>query len=402
MVSEKNLFLSATIAMALIFPACNLGVHPTTSTTQSGSGVSPGGAGGSGTSGSGTTSSQAAQVNPVSVAANFPSTWYFNQSVANSAVDDNSKTIIAQLDTNGGWGNGNTFQMDLSIGAIFVNLAQSSVPASSTDTSTTGTIYVPFNSSGTGQPDSDIPTSVPTTASLPITSEGSGFESSEGQTFDGGDSHYIVFDAATKLLTEVYQANISGGVFSAAGIIIWDPKINYPANLRGDVCTSADASGGLMGPLLTTPDEVAAGEITHALRLILPNSRIQYKQYVRPATHGTGGTGWATTNGVPYGARFRLKPNVTLPNPSPAALVFLTALKTYGMILSDGGNIALSVANDSTFTNKWADILPNGTHELYGLTPDDFEMISVGGNYINFTSYDCVRTPISLIPGTTP
>jgi hypothetical protein len=158
-----------------------------------------------------------------------------------------------------------------------------------------------------------------------------------------------------------------------------------------------------MAPLLATPDEVAAGTITHALRLILPNSRIQNQQYVRPATHGTGGSTWAQTNGVPYGARFRLHSSFMLPNASPAAKVFLTALKTYGMFLSDGGDIALSVANDDTFDNKWANLLPNGSHELYGIDVTDFDIVApTSGTYINFTSYTCVRTAASMIPGTTP
>ena len=59
-----------------------------------------------------------------------------------------------------------------------------------------------------------------------------------------------------------------------------------------------DASGGMIAPLLFSAEEVAAGHIDHAIRFILPNSRIQYKEYVRPATHGTGSSGWATSDGV--------------------------------------------------------------------------------------------------------
>jgi serine/threonine-protein kinase len=236
-----------------------------------------------------------------------------------------------------------------------------------------------------------------------VATEGAGFESSTGSMSDGGDDHNLVFDNKTGYLYELYQANLQGGTLSASGVFIWDPSINYPVNLRGDVCTSADASGALMAPLLATPDEVAAGTITHALRLILPNSRIQNEQYVRPATHGTGGAAWATMNGIPYGARFRLHSDFTLPGASPAGEVFITALKTYGMFLSDGGDIALSVANDDTFNNKWATLLPNGSHELYGIDVTDFDIVApTSGTYINFTSYTCVRTQASLIPGTTP
>jgi hypothetical protein len=310
--------------------------------------------------------------------------------------------MISQLSSGGGWGNGNTFQMDWSIGVIFTNMPAGSVPASSTDTTSAQTTNMPFVNDGVATPDSDIPTTIPVTTAN-VTSEGSGFESGGGFASDGGDDHYLVFDNATKRLYEVFQASVSGGQFSSAGsIAIWDPTLQYPANLRGDVCTSADASGALMAPLLATPDEVAAGSIPHALRMILPNARIQNKQYVRPATHGTGGSTWAMTNGVPYGARLRLHSSFSLPGASPAAQAFVTALKTYGMILSDGGEIALSVANDDTFHNKWADLLPNGSHELYGIQVTDFDVVApTSGSYIDFTSYTCTRTSASMIPGTT-
>ncbi len=340
-------------------------------------------------------------LNPISAAVNFPSSWYFNQSIANASLDPNSSTMITQLGNNGGWGNGNTFQIDWGIGVIFVNMPSSSIPANSSDTTTSNTASLSLNGTAAITPDSDIPTTVPET-SANVTAPGAGFESSTGSMSDGGDDHNLVFDNKTGYLYELYQANIQGGALTASGIVIWDPSINYPVNLRGDVCTSADASGALMAPLLATPDEVAAGTITHALRLILPNSRIQNKQYVRPATHGTGGSSWATMNGIPYGARFRLHSSFTLPGASPAAEAFITALKTYGMILSDGGDIALSIANDDTFEHKWANLLPNGSHELYGIDVTDFDIVApTSGTYINFTSYTCVRTPASLIPGTT-
>ena len=37
-------------------------------------------------------------------------------------------------------------------------------------------------------------------------------------------------------------------------------------------------------------DEIAAGEIPHAIRFILPNELMRERIYVRPATHSTGAT----------------------------------------------------------------------------------------------------------------
>ena len=113
---------------------------------------------------------------------------------------------------------------------------------------------------------------------------------------------------------------------------IWDWTRPYPGSLRGDVCTSADASGGLVAPLLFTAEEVAAGHIDHAIRFILPNTRIQDRQYVRPATHGTGnGTArWAQDSGVPYGARFRLHAGFDTSRLTAGAKVVAAALVKYG------------------------------------------------------------------------
>ena len=63
----------------------------------------------------------------------------------------------------GGWGNGNTFQIDWSIGVIFTNMPAGSVPANSTDTTSAQTTDMPFVNSGVATPDSDIPTAIPVT-----------------------------------------------------------------------------------------------------------------------------------------------------------------------------------------------------------------------------------------------
>src|SRR5207249_424959 len=123
--------------------------------------------------------------------------------------------------------------------------------------------------------------------------------------------------------------------------------------LRGDQCTSADAAGLPMAALLPTADEVAAGAVPHALRFILPNPRMKANVYVRPATHA----GSPTSNNLdapPYGVRFRLKAGFDETPYNANARVILRALKKFGMILSDGGNIALTFADDRLSTAKWA------------------------------------------------
>ena len=58
----------------------------------------------------------------------------------------------------------------------------------------------------------------------------------------------------------------------------WHLKAIYPAEGRGDHCTSADAAGFPIAPLLFNADEVFAalpsGDLGHAIRFILPNGRM--------------------------------------------------------------------------------------------------------------------------------
>ncbi len=68
--------------------------------------------------------------------------------------------------------------------------------------------------------------------------------------------------------------------------------------------------------------------------------------------------------------------------------VILRALKTYGMLLSDGGQVPLTFADDTTSTAKWAELgIDSHTFDLIGV--DDFEVVDLGPD-IELT-YDCVR-----------
>jgi serine/threonine-protein kinase len=142
--------------------------------------------------------------------------------------------------------------------------------------------------------------------------------------------------------------------------------------------------------MLFTADEIAAGDIPHAIRFILPNARIRGGGvYARPATHTTGATSGGS-DAPPYGVRFRLKSTfdpMTLP--SDGARVVAKAMQTYGMILSDGGNIALTAADDRFTTHKWSDIAVD-SHSLSGIAVTDFEVVDMGSTV---AAGDCVRNP---------
>jgi serine/threonine-protein kinase len=164
--------------------------------------------------------------------------------------------------------------------------------------------------------------------------------------------------------------------------------LTYPPPARGQDCTSADAAGFPIAPLLFNADEVAAGHIDHAIRFILPNSRMRRHVYVHPATHSTNPTSGPAT-APPYGSRLRLRADYPVQNlPNPAARVVARAMQKYGILLADGGTIALTAQSDRFTTAKWSGLL--GPLDLSALQVSDFQMIAAGDRY-TFTG-DCVRT----------
>jgi serine/threonine-protein kinase len=165
-------------------------------------------------------------------------------------------------------------------------------------------------------------------------------------------------------------------------------NLTYPANARGQDCTSADAAGFPIAPLLFSADEVAAGHIDHAIRFILPNYRMRNKVYVHPATHSTFATS-GPASAPPYGARLRLRADYPVQNlPTAGARVVARAMQKYGILLADGGTIALTAQSDRFTTAKWAGLL--GPLDLRALQVSDFQMVA-GGDRYSYTG-DCERT----------
>ena len=74
----------------------------------------------------------------------------------------------------------------------------------------------------------------------------------------------------------------------------------------------------------------------------------------------------------------------------PNARVIIRALKKYGMILSDGGNIPLTFADDRLSTNKWA-TLGITAHTFANMPVTQFDVVDLGNEIVN--TFDCVRAP---------
>ena len=232
------------------------------------------------------------------------------------------------------------------------------------------------------------------------------------QCTGGGDCHLLVVDRERNLLFEQWKTDIVGGgaedsPFNGGCATGWDLTKDYGWNTvrgydyarpgRGIDCTSADAGGLPITPLLFTPEELDAGIIRHALRYVLPNRNIRRRKFVFPITHGTSTSGPA--DAPPYGAQLRLKPTADLMAAhqsrdfdalSKGAKVIITALQTYGMFLTDGGRIPLLGVSDRYSSIKYCDHDrfmycdedPDRlfhSHDLKFLGAQDFEMLDNGG-----------------------
>lgn len=153
----------------------------------------------------------------------------------------------------------------------------------------------------------------------------------EGGLNGTGDRHVIVVQQQRCTLYELYKAAPNPDrSWNAVSSARFDLKSN---KLRPDGWTSADAAGLPVFPGLVRYEEVAAGEIRHALRFTAPRTS---RAYVWPARHFASRSNDPAL--PPMGQRFRLKTNVDVSRFSPAVQVILRALQTYGMILADNGS----------------------------------------------------------------
>jgi serine/threonine-protein kinase len=326
----------------------------------------------------------------------FPDGAVWNQDISNAPLHPNSANQISTLAGLGGFGYG---RMQIDFGMHIVNAPAGAPLRSILGYPSAGEYYAPdCEAIGT---------------SMPVPAEGA-IEANTGLTCNnaGEDCHLLVVQGNT--LYEAYRANASGtsGMQSQC-LARWKLDAIYPADNRGDHCTSADAAGFPIAPLLFNADEVHAamqvpgGDLGHAIRFILPNARMAtengQKVYVRPASHAGGPSGPSGT--VAYGSRLRLRADFPVNLYSPAAQVILRTMQHYGIVLADGGNIALTAESDLFTTHSWAELGINSRTfdtEVPGaiVKVQDFAVLDTGPRIVE--TYDCVRNPDPPPVGGTP
>jgi hypothetical protein len=196
-----------------------------------------------------------------------------------------------------------------------------------------------------------------------------GNASIEGDPNPGnGDRHVLVLDNSNCFLYELFSAVPNGnGSWNAASAAVWDLLGNEQ---RPWTWTSADAAGLPIFPGLVRYDEVAAGQIQHAIRFTLPQSRAAV---VLPATHWASNS--TSVDAPPMGMRLRLNAAYNISGFSTNVQVILSAMKKYGLIMADNGSaMYISGAPDSRWDN-------DDLHNLGQVPASAFEVVQMSTVY---------------------
>lgn len=340
----------------------------------------------------------AASTLPASPLPRFPAAAVWNQDISLAELHPQSASMIATLDGLGGFG-GTDFrrmQIDFSLHVVHADL----------DSPTRNIVA---HDDGYYSPDCE-----PLGTAMPVPLDAA-IEGQPGLTCDNEseDCHLLVVRGHT--LFEAYRVTGLGeNQLQAQCLAIWQLDAVYPPEGRGEHCTGADAAGFPMAPLMFNADDIAAslaqdgtgnGDLGHAIRFIIRNQRmandaslggIGGRLYVRPASHAGSPSG--PVGSIPYGSRLRLRSDFPLDGYNPAARVILNTFKRFGIVLSDGGNIALTAESDLYTTTKWTD-LGIGSR-VFDQTPGaldvditDFEVIDTGPRIAE--TWECVRSVLS-------
>jgi hypothetical protein len=174
-----------------------------------------------------------------------------------------------------------------------------------------------------------------------------------------GDRHLIVVDPARGKFHEFWQARLTDSGWQASQATTFDL---YTNRLRPERWTSSDAAGLPILPSIVRYDEIARGEVNHALRVTVQKTR---REYVYPARHFASPH---TDPALPrMGERLRLRRDFDISGFPPHAQAVLKALKRYGMFVADNGsNWLLSIAPDRRI---------KGLESLSRVKGADFEVI---------------------------
>jgi len=204
----------------------------------------------------------------------------------------------------------------------------------------------------------------------------------EGGSNSTGDRHVISIDINNCILYELYNAFPQTASWKADSGAIFNLGSNA---LRPASWTSADAAGLPIFPGLVRYDEIASGEIRHALRFTVPSTQ---RAYVWPARHYASSITDPTY--PPMGVRFRLKASFNISGFLATNQIILRALQKYGMMIADNGSAwFVSGAPDSRWDNT-------DLHVLTTITGSAFEVVDVSPLMVDPNSGQALQNGISV------
>jgi hypothetical protein len=331
MVARATALGALTVMLAV--SACGsdslLGRGATLSGSPGASGAGPG-ASGSGTPAAGSGGSSSTASPTIAGCPVFPSDNPWNMDISAEPLDARSSAWVSSI------GTGGAFHPDFGTAyGIPITIADASTPL----------VPITFDYAGESDPG---PYPLPRETAIE----------------QGSDAHVLVVDRSTCKLYEVFAAQPGTTSWHGGSGAIFDLTSNA---LRPDGWTSADAAGLPILPGLARYDEVAAGEIRHALRFTV--SRTQ-RGYVFPARHFASSV--TDPDVPPMGARARLKAGYDTSRLGPQARVIARALQRHGMILADNGSSwFVTGATDA----RWDD---DDLNTLKSLRGSDFEFVQAG------------------------
>jgi hypothetical protein len=187
------------------------------------------------------------------------------------------------------------------------------------------------------------------------------------EPYDGGDAHALMINKDTCILYELYDAHWKDGRPRAANGVIYDLKSNALITNRSFPTASVDDAGLPLFPGLVRNDQVQAGLIDHALRF--EASRAYSGGVLWPGTYTPTYLNTLNPDVIWMGSRWRLKSDFDISHYSTQARVILTALKKYGMFMSDIGD---DWQLDGTLDTAWTQSLVN---ELGAIPSSEFEAV---------------------------
>lgn len=181
---------------------------------------------------------------------------------------------------------------------------------------------------------------------------------------DDADRHVSVVQQGDCKLYELGNARAEGGHWLASGSYRFDLVTGAP---RPFGWTSGDAAGLPIEPLLARYDEVAGGQIKHAIRMTAHGIA---NALIAPASHYASTS--SSPDAPPMGQRFRMKAGYDISGLKGQAKVVATAMKQYGVVLADTGS-------DWYFTGapdrRWDD---DDLGQLKGIPGSAFEAVDSG------------------------